>query len=528
MTETEQIIGEKVDKKVGENTIKNIAKQPSKPKLILFLFVIIALLVVIIAGGIFWYFKQSAEQNQNTVTTTPTQSDGTLTPATSENACKSQSAETGPSALFDSHVHISSKVSISQIISEMDKAGVSVANLYSGTLENSSQYPGRFITFVDTPDSPQPSTWLTQGQAFVTAAEAKLKTGKYYGIGEANLRYFGGTNYPPGTPDINVSPDNPIWLELVDLSAKYQVPISFHFVPDDVTSNVAFEKMLNHNKDAIIIWAHLGFNNLMFNSTTLNDFLLRYPHLFFDTAGIQGMQNPISEPNSNWTRITNPSTGQGGQNQGPSQSQVPGQSQGPSQGPSSQGQDTGQGQANEEWKKFFETWNTRIMFASDAGGGKNSLERWLNYSSNISTAAPSDSIGHWKRLLSNLDLNSSKNILSGNAGALFLKEQKPPYNYSVSADGKCYTILISSNSSVSALKYDSSKHTITFTVANSTETTGNAEITIPITLISGDFTASVDGQNVESQSTSNSTSTIISLEYAGGIKSITLNVPDKF
>jgi len=46
----------------------------------------------------------------------------------------------------------------------MDKAKVSVANIYSGTLEDSAQYPGRFITFADTPDQPQKSTWLKQGQ----------------------------------------------------------------------------------------------------------------------------------------------------------------------------------------------------------------------------------------------------------------------------------------------------------------------------------------------------------------------------
>jgi predicted TIM-barrel fold metal-dependent hydrolase len=393
--------------------------------------------------------------------------------------------------IFDSHVHISSKISISQIISAMDKAGVSVANLYSGSLETSAQYPGRFITFVDTPDSPQPSTWLTQGQTFVTSAEAQLKTGKFYGIGEANLRYYtgnGGAVIPP--PTIYVAPDTPLWLQLVNLSARYHVPISFHFIPDDSVANAAFERMLSSNKNTIFIWAHLGFNNMTLDSATLNDFLLRYPNLYLDTAGIQNMQNPLSQPNSNWARLTDQSNN---------------------------------GQLNEEWRQFFETWNSRILFGSDAGGGANGLERWLNYTSNTSDFAAPNAIGHWTRLLSNLDYSAALNILSGNARALFLKERKSAYKYSVPSDGQCYSISVSSHSSISALTFNPSTRAITFTAAGSNGTTGQAVISIPIALAGKNFTAAVDGQSVKSQSTANSTSTTISLEYAGGIRSITLS-----
>ncbi|MDD5726463.1 MAG: hypothetical protein PHC53_03575 [Patescibacteria group bacterium] len=412
-----------------------------------------------------------------------------VAPPAPEVSCTSPT-DTGHMDIFDSHVHITPKVSLSQIISEMDKAGVSVANLYSGLLETTSQYPGRFVTFVDTPDSPQASTWLTQGQSFVTSAETQLKTGKYYGIGEANLRYYGGNNYPPGTPDIYVPPDNPFWLQLVDLSAQYHVPISFHFVPDDAVANAAFERMLSHNKNATLIWAHLGFNNMTLNSVTLNDYLLRYPNLYFDTAGIQNMQNLPPQPNSNWARLADQSNN---------------------------------GKLYEEWRKFFETWNSRILFASDAGGGANSLERWLNYSGNVSNQAPSDAVGHWKSLLSYLDSNSARNILSKNSRELLLKEQKPVYSYSVASNGACYAISISSNSSISALTFNPTTKAITFTAADSNGTAGKAIITIPTSLAGGSFTAYVDGQSVQSQSTSNSANTTVSLEYTGGIRTISLN-----
>lgn len=496
--------------------------------------------VVVIAGGIFWYYQQPTGQNKSASGTqatpepssalvVPESSSGKTSPApieqANQNAVPKTLAQTSPPTkqapaqtavapvappapeiscasptdtahmdIFDSHVHASSKISLSQIISEMNKAGVSVANVYSGTLENASQYPGRFITFVDTPDSPQPSTWLAQGQAFVTSAEEKLKTGKYYGIGEANLRYYGSAAIPVPPPNIAVSPDTPTWLQLVDLAAKYHVPISFHFVPDDTTANAAFERMLNHNKDATLIWAHLGFNNMPLNSATLNDFLLRYPHLYFDTAGIQGMHNPTDgsqgAQNSavNWERMMS------------------------------------NGQLSAAWKKFFETWNSRILVATDAGGGQNSLERWLNYSGNISNGAPDDSIGHWRFLTSSLDMNSARNILSANSRELFLKKQKPAYSYSVSSGGKCYSISVNSESSVSALTFNPSTRTIAFTVADSNATASSATVTIPIAL-GKNFIASVDGQSVKSQSTSNSTDTTVSLGYSGGIKTISLTAP---
>jgi len=393
--------------------------------------------------------------------------------------------------IFDSHVHIPSTVSTSLMISKMNAAGVSMANLYtdaSSAFNAISQYPDRFITFVDTPDSPRPSTWFTEGQAFVTSAEEQLKTGKYRGIGEANLRYYSGAIIPP--PTVYVPADAPVWLQLVDLSARYRVPISFHFVPDDTTANAAFERMLGHNKDAIPIWCHLGFNNLPLNHTTLNDYLLRYPNLYFDTAGIQNMQNPLPQSNSNWALLANQSNN---------------------------------GQLVEDWKQFFETWNSRILFGSDAGGGSNGLERWLNYAGKTSDGAPADAVGHWRSLFATLEYNAARNIFSGNARTLLLKEQKLPYDYSVTSDRNCYPISINSNSSVSGFAFDQDTRAVSFTIADSIGTTGSAAITIPTTLAGGNFTAQVDGQRVQIKEASNSTHTTINIEYAGGIRTVVLS-----
>jgi len=403
--------------------------------------------------------------------------------------------DTGHMDMFDSHVHIMSEISISQVIAEMNKAGVGTALLYpidgdddSSSLAAMAQYPGRFAAFVDTPDSPEPATWYTEGQSFTASADAQMRTGNFCGIGETNLRYYGGADVIP-PPDIYVPPDDPLWLRLVDMAAQYHVPISYHFVPDDDAANAALERMMGHNENATLIWCHLGFNNMTFDRATLNDYLLRYPNLYFDTAGIQNMQNPLSQPNSNWARLASQSDGR----------------------------------LNEEWMQFFKTWNSRIMFSSDAGGGPNGLERWLNYSDNVVSGATPDAIGHWRSLLTNLDSNSARNIMSGNARALILKEQRIPYSYLVQSGGMCYPVSVSSTSSVSGLGFDGSTRTVSFTVADSTGTAGSATVTIPTALCGGNFTARIDGQSVQITEVSNSTYTTISLEYAGGIRTVALS-----
>jgi hypothetical protein len=202
------------------------------------------------------------------------------------------------------------------------------------------------------------------------------------------------------------------------------------------------------------------------------------------------MQNPLPQTNSNWALLANQSNN---------------------------------GQLNEEWKQFFEIWNSRILFGSDAGGGPNGLGRWLNYVGDTAEDAPPNAIGHWMRLLSNLDYNSVYNILSGNAQALLLKEQRHLYDYLILSNGGCYHIFVSSNSSISRLAFNQNARTVTFTVADSIGTTGYASITIPAALIAGNFTAQIDGQSVQANEVPNSAYTTINLEYYGGIKTVILS-----
>ena len=96
------------------------------------------------------------------------------------------------------------------------------------------------------------------------------------GFGEmAALHFSMHTNHPFEC----VTPDHPLFLLLSDIAAKNNVPIDIHMEavsaeiqmpeqlrartnPEKLKPNIeAFERLLDHNKDAIIIWDHLSWDN---------------------------------------------------------------------------------------------------------------------------------------------------------------------------------------------------------------------------------------------------------------------------
>jgi len=405
-----------------------------------------------------------------------------------DNSCAPLLTDTSPDnlKLFDAHVHMTSDYTSAFVISEMDQARVGMALLYPDgksddqtSLDYMSQYPGRFSSFVAYKHTDDPH--------FIDYVKTQLNTGKFTGIGEINLRYYSGSSYTP-PPTAYIVPDSPLILQLVDLSAAYDVPISFHFVPDDPDANAAFERMLNRNKNATFLWCHLGFNNMPLNADTLNGYLLRYPNLFFDTAGIQNMMSEPGELGSNWRGVL---------------------------------VNQSDGHLNAQWKQLFETWNARILWGSDAGGG-NDPNRWFNYANNTVQNFPPDATGRWRGALANLDPNSARNIFNANARAVILKEARPAYNYSVASDGQCFPISIRSGSSVSALAFDRAASTITFKTADSSGTANSAVVFVPAGLLNGTFTVQVNGKSVQFGDAPHDTYTSINIGYGGGINTIAI------
>jgi len=97
------------------------------------------------------------------------------------------------------------------------------------------------------------------------------------------------------------APDHPLFLLLADLAARYGVPIDLHMeaIPESMTTpqNLrdacsknptrlpatlpAFERLLAHNRQAKIVWQHIGWDNVGFMTTKLLSRLLaEHPNLY--------------------------------------------------------------------------------------------------------------------------------------------------------------------------------------------------------------------------------------------------------
>jgi len=149
--------------------------------------------------------------------------------------------------MVDAHEHFGSHwSSISDLISQMDEAGIEKVVLFggSGVLDAHSRYSDRIIPFI------QFDFWYAgytaENQETVTLVTTELERG-FMGVGEVLLRWR--SQYR------NIPADNPAMLGIADVAAQKGVPLNVHQQSQYLGE---FERLLNHNENAIIIWAHSG------------------------------------------------------------------------------------------------------------------------------------------------------------------------------------------------------------------------------------------------------------------------------
>ena len=138
----------------------------------------------------------------------------------------------------------------------------------------------------------------------VTAAELIGKGAK--GFGEMAAEHF---SMRADHPYVSAPPDHPLFLQLADLGARYDVPIDIHMEaileemplpsrlqsppnPRRLPPNIAgFERLLAHNRKARIIWAHLGWDNTGDRTVDLTRRLLsKHTNLYMSVRVASGMQ----------------------------------------------------------------------------------------------------------------------------------------------------------------------------------------------------------------------------------------------
>jgi predicted TIM-barrel fold metal-dependent hydrolase len=130
---------------------------------------------------------------------------------------------------------------------------------------------------------------------FRERAEEILRKGMV-GFGEMAAEHF-----PAGTPYQYAPPDHPLFLLLADIAAQHDVPIDLHMeaVPRDMPlpaglksppnpprlrGNIAaFERLLDHNPRAKIIWAHAGSDSTGYRTPELcRRLLAAHPNLYME------------------------------------------------------------------------------------------------------------------------------------------------------------------------------------------------------------------------------------------------------
>ncbi len=92
---------------------------------------------------------------------------------------------------------------------------------------------------------------------FARLIERAMQSRKYKGFGEIGLHHMETVKRKGPT----IPADHPWMLKLADIAAKYDVPIDIHMEATD-DNLAALERLLAHNRNAKIIWAHTGWSEL--------------------------------------------------------------------------------------------------------------------------------------------------------------------------------------------------------------------------------------------------------------------------
>lgn len=222
--------------------------------------------------------------------------------------------------IIDAHGHLNGDMSVEQLIELMDRGGVRrmvlMARYYgaraggSGSdeqaLDYARKYPGRFIPFVAGQRGflLNRERWLTpdpQVDSFLREAEAKLRSGEFYGLGEFIMLHYAYTTRhgeSGGEQDVNMPIDSPLMRRFADLGATYRVPLLIHLEaePNAVAGMV---RLLEYAPGTKVIWAH---NCGRASANRIKTLLAGHPNLLCDLGGM--MATPDSGYGHYWPRKT--------------------------------------------------------------------------------------------------------------------------------------------------------------------------------------------------------------------------------
>lgn len=147
-------------------------------------------------------------------------------------------------------------------------------------------------------------------QRFEQQAERLAGTG-IVGFGELTSEHF---SLGPNHPYLSAPADHPLFLLLADIAARHNLPMDIHMEaveevadldsryrtppnPSRLTPNIeALERLLRHNRQARIIWAHLGWDNTGQRTVHLTRRLLERNSNLYMSFKIGQDSLPVNKP----------------------------------------------------------------------------------------------------------------------------------------------------------------------------------------------------------------------------------------
>lgn len=207
---------------------------------------------------------------------------------------------TGP--MIDTHGHLGASFNWATIVRVMDRNNVSrqivMARYYPGpagdtdrpgkdelAVELASKFPGRFFPLVgmQRQELTGADKWHNPDaavEAILNEAEAKLASGRFWGIGEVIVKHFA---YSSGR---HAELENPIYSQfmqrLSQIAARFDVPIVLHMegAPHLVSD---FARLLGENSRVRYVWAH---NCGRSKAPVIRAMLENHPNLYCDLASM--------------------------------------------------------------------------------------------------------------------------------------------------------------------------------------------------------------------------------------------------
>ncbi|MBI3536416.1 MAG: amidohydrolase family protein [Chloroflexi bacterium] len=181
-------------------------------------------------------------------------------------------------ALYDAHLHQVVSLAQPALIANLKQYGVEGALLLGAHDTDAADAPfdkanaSFLMNFVGLPTDARTKKGLFTDQTAALIEQELNKSGAR-GIGEISLRLTTNPNLGNAYPA-----DGPVALAIYDLAAKHKVPVTVHV---NSTFSAELERGADHNKSAIIIWAHVGDGQ----PAQVGDVLRKHANLYADLSG---------------------------------------------------------------------------------------------------------------------------------------------------------------------------------------------------------------------------------------------------